>query len=389
MSCLCKTELHRRDTQNTEKMESFTDCMKDCQWRMCATLEEKLLILGIETSCDETAAAVVKDGRYICSNVIASQVKIHAQYGGIVPEIASRKHIEVINQVVESAINDAKITLHDIEAIAVTYGPGLAGALLAGISFAKSLAYGKKLPLIPINHLEAHIYAVYLEYSQINLPAIALLVSGGHTEMVLVKELGVYETLGRTKDDAVGEAYDKIAKWLGLGYPGGPIIDQLAKSGNRKAIRFPRAVMKHGKYDFSYSGLKTAVINYTRNTEQQLSLPDVLLSPGERGLSINDIVASFQEAAIDALTSKVMDAVKDTAAVSIIIGGGVAANSRLREQLNERTDGKGIILYIPSPVLCTDNAAMVAGLGFHKYNTGKIANLSLDVKPNLKWDEEF
>lgn len=340
-------------------------------------LEERLLILGIETSCDETAAAVVRDGRYICSNVISSQVKIHAQYGGIVPEIASRKHIEVINQVVESAINDAKITLNDIEAIAVTYGPGLVGALLVGISFARSLAYGKKLPLLPINHLEAHIYAVYLEHPQINLPAIALLVSGGHTEMVLVKELGVYETLGRTKDDAVGEAYDKVAKWLGLGYPGGPIIDQLAKSGNKEAIKFPRAVMKRGKYDFSYSGLKTAVINYTRNTPVAENTPS----------NLNDIVASFQEAAIDVLTSKVMNAVKDTAAVSIIIGGGVAANSRLREQLNERITDKGISLYIPSPILCTDNAAMIAGLGFHKYNAGKMASLSLCVKPNLKWDE--
>lgn len=337
-----------------------------------------MLILGIETSCDETAAAVVKDGRYICSNVISSQVRTHAQYGGIVPEIASRKHIEVINQVVKSAINDAKITLNDIESIAVTYGPGLVGALLVGISFAKALSYGKKLPLIPINHLEAHIYAVYLEYPQINLPAIALLVSGGHTEMVLVKELGVYEALGRTKDDAIGEAYDKVAKWLGLGYPGGPIIDRLAKSGNKEAIRFPRAVMKHGKYDFSYSGLKTAVINYTRNAGQQL---------GTERLPLNDIVASFQEAAIDALTSKVMNAVKDTAVTSIIIGGGVAANSRLREQLNERIAGKGITLYIPSPVLCTDNAAMIAGLGFHKYNAGKVANLSLSVKSNLKWAE--
>jgi N6-L-threonylcarbamoyladenine synthase len=337
-------------------------------------LEERLLILGIETSCDETAAAVVKDGRYICSNVISSQVKIHAQYGGIVPEIASRKHIEVINQVVESAIDDAKITLNDIEAIAVTYGPGLVGALLVGISFAKALSYGKKLPLIPINHLEAHIYAVYLDYPQINLPAIALLVSGGHTELILVKELGVYEPLGRTKDDAVGEAYDKVAKWLGLGYPGGPIIDQLAKSGNKEAIRFPRAVMKRGKYDFSYSGLKTAVINYTRNM-------------AESQLNLNDIVASFQEAAIDALTNKVMNAVKDTAATSIIVGGGVAANSRLREQLNERTSGKEITLYVPSPVLCTDNAAMVAGLGFHKYKIGKTASMFLGVKPNLKWDE--
>ncbi len=368
-------------------------------------LEEKLLILGIETSCDETAAAVVKDGRHICSNVISSQIKIHAQYGGIVPEIASRKHVEVINQVVETAINDAKITLNDIEAVAVTYGPGLTGALLVGISFAKSLAYGKKLPLIPINHLEAHIYAVYLEYPQINLPAIALLVSGGHTEMVLVRELGVYEPLGRTKDDAVGEAYDKIAKWLGLGYPGGPIIDKMAKSGNREAIRFPRAVIKRSKYDFSYSGLKTAVINYTRKVSQTEGLPmsgEILLTggllqtgglppseglPPPEGLPLNDIVASFQEAAIDALTSKVMNAVNDTAAVSIIIGGGVAANSRLREQLNEMTDGKGINLYTPSPVLCTDNAAMVAGLGFHKYNAGKTADLSLGVKTNLKWDE--
>ncbi|MFH1859659.1 MAG: tRNA (adenosine(37)-N6)-threonylcarbamoyltransferase complex transferase subunit TsaD [bacterium] len=348
-------------------------------------LEEKLLILGIETSCDETAAAVVEDGRYIHSSVIASQVKFHAQYGGIVPEIASRKHIEVINKIVESAIKDAKITIDNIEAIAVTYGPGLAGALLVGVSFAKALAYGKKIPLIPINHLEAHIYAVHLEYSQINLPAIALLVSGGHTEMVLVKELGVYEALGRTKDDAVGEAYDKVAKWLGLGYPGGPIIDQLAKSGNRKAIKFPRAVIKHSKYDFSYSGLKTAVINYTRNAEHPLPVPNGLPLPEK--FPLEDIVASFQEAAIDALTSKVMKAVKDTAATSIIIGGGVAANSRLREQLNELTIDTGITLYIPSLVLCTDNAAMIAGLGYHKYNAGKVADMSLGVNPNLKWDE--
>jgi len=336
-------------------------------------MEERLLILGIETSCDETAAAVVEDGQHILSNIIASQVKFHEPYGGVVPEIASRKHIEVINQVVVSAINEAGITLNDIEAIAVTYGPGLVGALLVGVSFAKALAYGRRLPLIPINHLEAHIYAVYLEYPQINLPAIALVVSGGHTEMILVKELGVYESLGRTKDDAIGEAYDKVAKWLGLGYPGGPIIDQLATTGNREAIRFPRPTIKHSKYDFSYSGLKTAVINYTKTTHHPLP--------------VEDIAASFQEAAVDALVSKVMNAVQDMAAVSIILGGGVAANSRLREQLNAKTTGKDIALYIPSIVLCTDNAAMIAGLGFHKYNAGNRSDLSLDVNSNLKWEK--
>lgn len=332
-----------------------------------------MLILGIETSCDETAASVVEDGLHIRSNVIASQVKFHEPYGGVVPEIASRKHIEVINQVVDSAINEAGITLNDIGAIAVTCGPGLVGALLVGVSFAKALAYGRRLPLIPINHLEAHIYAVYLEYPQINLPAIALVVSGGHTEMILVKKLGVYEPLGRTKDDAIGEAYDKVAKWLGLGYPGGPVIDQLAKSGNKNAIRFPRPTIKHGKYDFSYSGLKTAVINYTKTTAHPLP--------------VEDIAASFQEAAVDALVSKAMNAARDMAAVSIILGGGVAANSRLREQLDERTTGKKIDLYIPSIVLCTDNAAMIAGLGFHKYNAGNRADLSLDVNSNLKWGE--
>lgn len=334
-------------------------------------MEDKLLILGIETSCDETAAAVVEDGRHIYSNIITSQTKFHAPYGGVVPEIASRKHIEMINQVVEAAISEAGITLNDIGAIAVTCGPGLVGALLVGISFAKALAYGKMLPLIPINHLEAHIYAVYLEYPQINLPAIALVISGGHTEMVCVKELGSYEPLGRTKDDAIGEAYDKVAKWLGLGYPGGPIIDQLAKSGNREAIKFPRPIIKHSKYDFSYSGLKTAVINYTKTVTNPLP--------------IEDIVASFQEAAVDALIDKVMNAVKDMAASSIILGGGVAANYRLKERLNERAAGKEIALYIPSAVLCTDNAAMIAGLGFHKYKAGNMTDLSLGVNPNLKW----
>jgi N6-L-threonylcarbamoyladenine synthase len=330
-----------------------------------------LLILGIETSCDETAAAVVQDGRKILSNIIASQVEFHAEYGGIVPEIASRKHIEVINQVVTSALKHADVKLNNIDAIAVTWGPGLVGSLLIGVSFAKALSYACNIPLIPINHLEAHIYAVYLEYTEIKLPAIALVISGGHTELIWMKDIGEYKTLGRTKDDAIGEAYDKVAKWLKLGYPGGPVIDKLAQNGNPQAVIFPKPMIKYGRYDFSYSGLKTAVINYTKMRKKT-------------DISVKDIVASFQEAAISALIGKLMNAVKDKAAKTIIIGGGVAANSRLKTYLREKIADKDITVYIPSPELCTDNAAMVAGLAYHKYHNEEFATLELGVEPNLR-----
>lgn len=334
-----------------------------------------MLILGIESSCDETAAAVVKDGRELLSNIISSQVKIHKKYGGVVPELASRKHVESIIPVVKEALREASVSLEEIEGIAVTKGPGLVGSLLVGISVAKSIAYAKKIPLIGINHIEAHISAIFLEEKVLPFPFIALVVSGGHTNLYRVNGPGEYYLLGQTRDDAAGEAFDKVAKLLELGYPGGVIIDQLAKKGNGKAIKFPRAFISKDSLDFSFSGIKTAVLYCVREREGPLSLQEK-----------RDIVASFQEAVVDVLVAKTLKAAQKKEINRIVLAGGVAANTRLRARLKEEATGLKIDLFVPSPILCTDNAAMVAVVGEHYLKKGITS--PLDLNAVSRWPAE-
>jgi N6-L-threonylcarbamoyladenine synthase len=355
-----------------------------------------LLILGIETSCDETAASVVKDGKRILSNVIASQVAIHRKFWGVVPEIASRKHLELINPVIAEVLSEAKIGFSDLDGIAVTYGPGLVGALLVGLSTAKAIAYSNNLPFIGINHLEGHIYANYLKHPSLKFPFLALIVSGGHSDLVYVKDHGVYEVMGRTRDDAPGEAFDKIAKFLKLGYPGGPIIDELAKKGNPKAIPFPRSYFKDKEtLDFSFSGIKTAVVNYVTKyqsdsqTVRQWDSQTVKLSnrqtvkPQGSSPTLPDIVASFQEAVVDMLIKDTLRAAKIKGVERIVLAGGVASNSRLRERLREEAMARDIRLIFPRKELCTDNAAMIACCGYYKLKEGIRSNLSLNAVANL------
>lgn len=329
-----------------------------------------MLILGIETSCDETAASVVEDGKKILSNIISSQVDIHSKFGGVVPELASRKHIENILPVIEEALDKANTTLNEISAIAVTNGPGLVGSLLVGLCTSKSIAYAKNIPLIAINHLEAHIYATYLTHPALALPAIALIVSGGHTELIYVEKWGSYELMGRTLDDAVGESFDKVAKLLNLGYPGGPIIDKLAKKGDPKRVSFPRALLRNKNLNFSLSGLKTAVVYFLKTKEAQ-------------EVELNDLVASFQEAAIEVIVKKTLSAALEKDVDTIIVGGGVSANSRLRDLM--KSQGQGLNIYFPSLPLCSDNGAMIAGLGYVKYMSHQFAQLSVNAEPNLKY----
>ena len=316
-----------------------------------------MLVLGIETSCDETAVSVVEDGKYIKSNVVASQVRFHSEFGGVVPEIASRKHIEYIIPVTQKAVDDAKISLKDIEAVAVTSNPGLIGSLLIGIEFAKAIAYVYSLPLIEIDHIEAHLYACLLEYPDLKFPFLALVASGGHTELIHWKAHGILEKIGRTRDDAAGEAYDKVAKLLGFSYPGGPVIEKLAKNDSDPAnFKFPSAKMKDGSYDFSFSGLKTAVMYKVRS--------------GDKKLRKKEIASAFQKAVIDALVKRTMDVscrrLKDTN--TILLTGGVCANKALREKFLEEGKKFGKDVKFPSPELCTDNAAMVACAGYFKSN---------------------
>jgi len=351
-----------------------------------------MLILGIETSCDETAASVVKDGKRILSNVIASQVAIHRKFWGVVPEIASRKHLELINPVISEALSGAGIGFSDLDGIAATYGPGLVGALLVGLSTAKAIAYSNNLPFVGINHLEGHIYANYLEHPSSKFPFLALIVSGGHSNLVYVKDHGGYEVLGRTRDDAPGEAFDKIAKFLKLGYPGGPIIDKMAKRGDPKAIPFPRSYFKAKEtLDFSFSGIKTAVVNYiakyqsdsgtVRQSNRQTVKPQGSLP------TLPNIVASFQEAVVDMLIKNTLRAAKMKGVKKIVLAGGVASNSRLRERLKEETKARGIKLYYPREELCTDNAAMIACCGYYKLKEGIKSDLSLNAVANLSLSE--
>ena len=327
-----------------------------------------MLILSIETSCDETSAAVVRDGNEVLSNVVASQVEFHKKYGGIVPEIASRKHIEVINPIIKEALHKANLTFKDIDAVAVTYGPGLVGSLLVGICAAKAIAWSLGVPLIGVNHLEGHIYANFLKSKLQNpkFPFICLIVSGGHTSLVLVKDHGKYETLGRTRDDAAGEAYDKVARFLNLGYPGGPIIDKLAKEGNPRAIEFKRPMLEEEfGYDFSFSGIKTAVVN---------------LATRDPRLATRDIVASFQQAVVDVLVEKSIRAARAYNCESIALAGGVAANSALRNRLETKAKENELEVYTPPVKYCTDNAAMIGCAAYHK----KASDLKLSPVANAK-----
>ena len=333
-------------------------------------------ILAIESSCDETAAAVVEDGRKVLSNVISSQIDIHTQYGGVVPEIASRKHIENINPVIREALYEANVTFDDIDAIAVTYGPGLVGALLVGVAEAKAISYALDKPLIGVHHIEGHISANYIESSELEPPFICLVVSGGHTHLVVVNDYGSYEILGRTRDDAAGEAYDKVARAIGLGYPGGPKVDKLAKEGNPNACAFPRGNVSDNPYDFSFSGLKSAVLNYLNSCEM-------------KGEEINraDVAASFQASVVDTLTSKTLDAVKKHGFKKLAIAGGVASNSALRESFINKCKEEGIEFYYPSPILCTDNAAMIGSAAYYDYKNGYVSGYDLNAVPNLKLGE--
>ena len=334
---------------------------------------ENKYILAIESSCDETSAAVVVNGREVLSNVIASQIDTHKKYGGVVPEVASRMHIEAISGVVEEALEEANITLDKIDAIGVTYGPGLVGALLVGLQFAKGLSFATKKPLIGVNHIEGHICANYIQHKELKPPFVSLVVSGGHTFIVHVKNYGEYEVIGQTRDDAAGEAYDKVARALGLGYPGGPKIDKLAKEGNPRAIVFPKANFHEETLDFSFSGVKSAVLNYLNKCKMQ-------------NIEVNkaDVAASFQYAVIDVLKENVLSTCKKRNVKTIAIAGGVASNSCLRETLIKEASKRGIEVLFPAPILCTDNAAMIGSAAYFNFINGKISDLNLNAKPNLK-----
>lgn len=331
------------------------------------------LILSIESSCDETSAAVVKDGREVLSNIIASQIETHKKYGGVVPEVASRMHIEVVNGVVLEALEEAGVTLNDIDAIGVTYGPGLVGALLVGLQYAKGLSYSLKKPLVGVNHIEGHICANYIEHKDLKPPFVSLVVSGGHTFIVHVKDYGEYEVIGQTRDDAAGEAYDKVARALGLGYPGGPKIDKLAKEGNENAIEFPKANFHDDTLDFSFSGVKSAVLNYLNKCKMQ-------------NIEVNkaDVAASFQKAVIEVLKQNVLKTCRKKKIKKIAIAGGVASNSALRESLIKAAEKEGIEVLFPSQVLCTDNAAMIGSAAYFNFINGNEAKLDINAKPNLK-----
>ena len=335
-----------------------------------------VLIMAIESSCDETAASVVKNGREVLSNVISSQIDLHTLYGGVVPEIASRKHIEKIDQVVTQALEQASVTWDDIEAIAVTYGPGLVGALLVGVSYAKSLAWALKKPLIGVHHIEGHISANYIENKELEPPFMCLVVSGGHSHLVKVSDYGEYEILGRTRDDAAGEAFDKVARAIGLGYPGGPKIDKVSYDGNPLAIDFPRARVAGNEYDFSFSGLKSAVLNYLNSMTMK----------GEE-ISQADVAASFQQAVVDVLVGHSMTALEEYGFDKFAIAGGVASNSHLRKAFEEACEQRGVTFYRPSPIFCTDNAAMIGVAGYYEYMKGMRSGWDLNAVPNLKLGE--
>lgn len=338
--------------------------------------KEEVKILAIESSCDETAAAVVVNGREVRSNVISSQIALHTLYGGVVPEIASRKHIEKINQVITQALEDADTTLEEIDAIGVTYGPGLVGALLVGVAEAKAIAYAAKKPLVGVHHIEGHICANYIENKELEPPFLCLVASGGHTHLVKVADYGKYEIIGRTRDDAAGEAFDKVARAIGLGYPGGPKIEKKAKEGNDKAIVFPKAKVAENPYDFSFSGLKYAVLNYINGCKMK-----------RQEINEADIAASFQKAVIDVLVEHAVHAAKEYRIDKFAIAGGVASNQTLREAMEKACKERGIQFYHPSPIFCTDNAAMIGSAAYYEYLQGRRDGWDLNAVPNLKLGE--
>ncbi len=335
-----------------------------------------ILILGIESSCDETSASVVKNGREILSNIISSQISLHRKYGGVVPEIASRKHVELIMPVINQAVEEAGVDLNDLDAIGVTYGPGLVGALLVGLSAAKGIAYALDKPLIGVHHIEGHISANYIEFKELEPPFVCLVASGGHSHIVFVKGYNEFEIMGQTRDDAAGEAFDKIARAIGLGYPGGPLIDKAAKTGKSDRIDFPRVKFGDGSLDFSFSGLKTSVLNYLNSMEQKREV-----------YCIEDVAASFQQAVVDVLVKNTFAAAKNKNVRKIALAGGVASNSCLRSQMKEAAQNKGMEIYFPSPVLCTDNAAMIACAAYYEFLKGNISDISLNAVPGLKLGE--
>ena len=336
---------------------------------------KQMRVLAIETSCDDTGAAVLMGGRKILSNVVSSQVSIHQKYGGVVPELAARSHIEAIVPIVTEALHQAEIGLKEIDGIAVTQGPGLVGSLLVGLSFAKSLSFAAGIPFVGVNHIEGHLSAIFLEKRAPSFPFLGLVVSGGHTSLFRVDGFGRYRRLGQTRDDAAGEAFDKVAKLLNLGYPGGPIIDELSKRGDPKAIRFPRPSLGKNSFDFSFSGLKTAVVNYVKaHPQPPEGYPQDLLQ---------NIVASFQEAVIDVLVKKVLLAAQDQKLKRVVLSGGVAANHHLRERMQEEAAGQKVKLYLPSPEFCTDNAAMIGVVGSYYLKKGVRSPYSLNAFSNL------
>ena len=335
--------------------------------------KDDILILAIESSCDETAAAVVKNGREVLSNIISSQIDLHKLYGGVVPEIASRKHVENIDAVIKEALKESDTTFDDIDAIAVTYGPGLVGALLVGLAEAKALAYALKKPLIGVHHIEGHISANYIQNKDFKPPYVALVVSGGHSHLVYVEDYGKYEIMGHTRDDAAGEAYDKVARVIGMGYPGGPKIDKAAKLGNPNAIQFPRVFLEEYSYDFSFSGLKSAVLNYV-NKEKMMG----------NEIVPEDVAASFQKSVVEVLVAKTIKAAKEKGVDKVAMAGGVASNTALREALTKACEENNIYLSIPSPILCTDNAAMIGSAAYYEYINGIRDGLDLNAVPGLK-----
>ena len=339
-------------------------------------MEKDVTILAIESSCDETAAAVVRNGREVLSNVIYSQIALHTVYGGVVPEIASRKHIEKVIQVIDQALVDANMKLQDMDAIAVTYGPGLVGALLVGVSAAKSISFATEIPLVGVHHIEGHISANYIENKELEPPFVCLVVSGGHSHLVVVKDYGEYEILGRTRDDAAGEAFDKVARAIGLGYPGGPKIDKVAKQGNPEAIHFPRAKVAQAEYDFSFSGLKSAVLNYLNSCEMKGETVDQA-----------DVAASFQKAVVDVLVDHSMEALRKCGYKKFAIAGGVASNSALRAAFEEACTKENIEFYHPSPIYCTDNAAMIGAAGYYEFLKGVRSGYDLNAVPGLRLGE--
>ncbi|WP_338537324.1 tRNA (adenosine(37)-N6)-threonylcarbamoyltransferase complex transferase subunit TsaD [Helicovermis profundi] len=336
-----------------------------------------VIIMSIESSCDETSCALVKNGREVLSNIIYSQIDIHKKFGGVVPEIASRNHLEKISQVIDEALEGADLTFNDVRAIATTYGPGLVGALLVGMSNAKALAYSLGVKLIPVNHIEGHIYANFIEHKELEPPFVCLIVSGGHSHLVYMSDYGKYEILGKTRDDAVGEAFDKVARTLGLGYPGGPKIDALAKSGNPNAIEFPRVYLEKDSLDFSFSGIKSSVLNYINSCKM-------------KNIEIvnEDVAASFQQAVVEVLSVKLIRAAKLKKVKNIVLAGGVAANSGLRNYLISLSKENDLKLYFPSIELCTDNAAMIGSAAYYEYISGADADLNLNAVPNLKLGEK-